>query len=253
MAWKIMSSSSYKYWIGNGPPDIQTLLSSYRGLILNIPSVDGGNSSLITYDTYLTYRLRDGNYNNHVFYLIEGTSYPVVLSSTGNCVGLEFESVELISEIKLYTSVAGSNVLGSNTFFIMTSNDGTTWSVSSVIDYTDVILENYTTYSVLTFQLPEPIQTKFITVRSLNDLDIININGEYIREMEVYSPDGNFGVEGDTYKNYSTGKIYKKINNNWVLVFTPQPIPAHILGDSAIPPSGAGLPDGSIYFIKGVV
>ena len=253
MTWKTMSASSYKHWIGSGPPDIQSMLTPTRGLILNIPSITGGISTLISDDTALPRKLTDGVYDQYVYYSIEGTSYPLILTSTGNGPGLEFNNVELISELKLYTVSIGSYVISSNTFYILTSLDGINWEAKNSFSVGDVIVETIGTYSILTFKLSEPVYGKYVAIRSLNDFDVSNINGEYVRELEAYSQDGNFGSEGDTYKNYLTGKEYKKINGGWGLVFTPQEIPVHIVGDSATPPSGAGLPDGSIYFVKGVI
>lgn len=254
MAWKtivpVTNPASYQ-WNGSGLPDVQTLLVPTRGLFINIPSASGGVSTFIADDLNTIEKLRDGDITSYMYYTVEGTTYPVLFSNTGNSIGLQFTTTELIGSIKIYTAGSTNGVLGANTFYVLASNDGTNWYHIETMLHTDVVFETFPTYSVITFLLTQPIHSKYIAVRALNALDVTTVNGEYIREMEVFTPDGNFGTEGDVYENNETGKKYKKINNSWQLVFTPTPVPVHMVGDTPILPSGVGLPDGSIYFVRG--
>lgn len=247
MAWKeIAGTNNNRIWAGEGLPNIEQLLIANRGFYINIPDIVSGIGTIISYDSLLPYTLRDDNLLQYVYYL-DGTSYPFLLLADGHCIGLEFTNIQLINKIKLYTAVNTGSVINTNTFYIMSSVDGVNWNTKDTISSDNIIFENMTTYGIINFNLSEPISTRYVVIRSLNNFSITNTN-PYLRELRCYSPDGNFGIESDEYRDNLTGKVYKKINNIWDLIYTPTPIPAHLIGSSVTPPSGVGLPVGSLYF-----
>lgn len=254
MAWKeinISNSSGMTNWSGDGPPNVSTQLTPLHTYVVNVP-IDGGEgtiiSSGITGDT-----LKDGIKTSNAYYTYNSISYPVQMLSDGNGIAMEFSNNQLIEKLFIFTPAVNGSTINTNTFYIMISNDLTNWSLKETIISSNVSfdLSNLASgYGVINIILSTPLLTKYIYVRSLNNLDITNTSADYIREFECYSPNGSFGAEGDEYRDNLNGKKYKKINNEWVLIFTPQQIPAHIVGNSPSPPSAIGLAEGSLYFVR---
>lgn len=255
MAWKevtVGNSSGMINWSGDGEPNVSNKLSISNAYVVNIPSIEGGEGTIIS-DGVTANSLIDGSKTNNAYFIMNSTSYPVQMITNRNGISIDLSNNKLVSKIFLYVTIVTGSELGPNTFYIMTSNDGLNWVFKEFVESIDVSFDvsNLASgYGVIGVSLTTPLFSRYIAIRTLTNLDITNTSSDYIREIECYSPNGLFGSEGDEYRDNLTGKKYKKINNEWLLIYTPQQIPAHIVGDSPLPPSAVGLPVGSLYFVK---
>lgn len=250
MVWKdvpVGSSTNNKLWVNDGPPGERTSVSITRGFHVNIPTIDGGIGTILNYDNTIVTRLNDNNLATDVYY---DSSY-YTLTSTGNGVGLEFSTINRISSIELYVNGSTGATVPANTLHVLVSTDGITWTRIESFATNVVSYINDVNYGYFTINLTSPIDTKYIAVRSTNTFYIFNAGNIVVklREFKAFTPI-DIGVDDDTYIHRSTGNIYTKKNNIWNLTYTAPEIPRHLVGESVTPPSGAGIPIGSIYIVK---
>lgn len=249
MAWKEMtvSSAGNTFWVNEGLPEVETKITATRGLYVNIPSIEGGVGTILNYDTDNIYKLSDGNYINDIIY---DTNKYYQITETGNGVCLELKYTATIRKIKLYVSGAiGENDISSNTFNFMTSTNGVDWVKNQSMLTSEGIYEEFSNYSSITFILPENITAKFLAIRTTTTMLLGAVIGR-VRELELFTPAESFGDTNHIYQDYLTGRLYKKINNAWVTTYVPPEVLVNIIGTSAIPPSAAGIPIGSLYTVR---
>lgn len=249
MAWKeiVATSTANNFWINEGLPEVETKITPIRGFLINIPTVDGGVGTILNYDNYNTYTLRDGNYTSNIVYNINDYYN---LTDVGDSVGLELKYVSSFNKIKFYyNGYTGAPNVNENTFNFLVSNDGINWTKDRSMLTSQATIEKFTDYGCITFSFNTNIITKFIAIRTTLSL-LVGVSLLRVRELELYTPSQPFGNDKDIYQDYLTGKQYKKINGEWIKVYVPPEVPTVTIGASAIPPSAVGVPIGSFYVVR---
>ena len=255
MAWKEIEgsapSSGYNNYIINyGEPGISSKIVPIRGFLVSIPSVDGGEGTVLSYDTTLPYNLNDDDYINNVVY--NSTNYYVLYPDNGRSIGLELKYVSIFDKIIIYLNGYTGTTLNTNTFYIMTSFDGINWTPNRSIPSSEVTYETFTDYARIIINLDPVVQTQYLAIRALERLSFYTGGSNpdaRIRELNIFTPE-NIGLANDIYKDYETNKEYKKINGSWVVNFIPPDYPINIIGNSMIPPSAANVSIGSLYIVR---
>lgn len=236
-------------WINDGLPEVKTILTPYRGMYMGI-SDPNGPSTIINYDSIANSTLSDNYFNTPVTY--NGLNTYRVGTTTG--VALEFIYKNYIKYLDLYfqcpdtATITVSNII----FHIIKSEDGVNWELVEDISINDVISTNHETYRQFTFTLSELVQTKYIGICSDNTFRYLYNSAYYncdINELKIQTSDLSFGKNSDMYIDRLTGNQYQKINDIWENSFNFPVIPETIIGTSALPPSGAGKPNGSLYIV----
>lgn len=238
-----------KNWINEGVPEIKTLLSANRGVYFSVPSIDGGEANILNYDSTANATLSDTYLNVPITYT--GTNY-YSLNYIGASVGLELNYIDYIKDIELYFDAPDESTISAITFYVMSSEDGITWTPVQSFTQGDIVSTMFGTYRRYRFSLSEILRSRFVSICSGGVFRYL-LNSTYynchISELHVFSPEVSFGSEDDTYKDRLTGHNYQKINNIWEKTFSFPEIPQSSIGTSAVPPSAVGKPNGSMYFV----
>lgn len=251
MSWKTLvdagGSVNNKFWLNEGPPGNKNQIAPLRGFHVNIPSISGGVGTVLNYDSTISNKLTDNNLTADLLY--SGNYY--TFSVAGDGVGIELNYPCYVESIELYINGSTGATLVSNTLHVMVSVDGINWEVIKSVNTSALVFINDTNYGYFTIDLPPMTSTKFIAVRSTADF-YLNNSGNYLvraREFKIFTPE-EIGINEDVYQDRLTGRLYEKRNGVWVLTYTPPEIPRHLVGTSMVPPSGSGIPLGSIYIVK---